>query len=273
MHFPQSVSSYCHFDNITHVFSHENACKIARAAQKTLCKLGTALAINIAFRYIFTACLIPHSTVVLTVCAFALSIYVITLVAQRCLAHKKVHLFLNDVSRSTWVNALSLKLNHLIHEKGHAFAASLSFIDASPEIAVTYSKGSTTYAISNGLTRFGTFLGEQRALLFITAAGLFSPIFCTVAEFALAHGIADSYPNLSEILTDHGFSQLAETLLYGASAYFTSPFNFQHDFIKLWQLGNIHPAVMLSVLLVLPLAEYCLLNAYKQINDPPQKIV
>lgn len=234
--------------------------KITEVACYVLQKFGQALVINLSIRIAFGVFLVQQATVIESVVILSLTVWIVIKLAQYFFQGKEIPLLFNSIARSTFVTSLTFKLNNYIHEYGHVLGAYFSFIDSKPEVFANYNEGSTSYIISNGLTRFGQFLGEQRARLFVTAAGLTSPIFFTMAEFAIAHGIIDSYPNLSEILVDHGFSQLAHAAYYGLSSFVAYEGQLENDFIQLWQLGDIHPFVSITLMLAIPLAEICLLK-------------
>lgn len=250
-------------NKIINVIYNKQLFKITSVACYVLKKFTLALALNIAIRCAFSAFLIPQASVIATAVAF-LTAFVITKIAQYYFKNASIPIWMQELSLPACATSLSFRINNFIHEYGHYIAARLSFIDAKPEVFVNYNQGATSYIISNGLTRFGRFLGEQRALLFITAAGLMTPIFCTIAEFAMAHGLYDSCPDLSEFFIDHGFSQLASAFYYGASAFFSYEGQLENDFILLWQIGEIHPLISITLMLAVPLAEICLFKYLEQ---------
>ncbi len=235
-------------------------------------RLALSLSINLALRYTFAAFLVPISQLVLVISCVALMILISTEIVKRI---KKLPSFylIEAIARPIFINTATLKLNCLIHEMGHACAASLLFVKANPEITATFTTGRTAYAVSYGLTALGKVLSRSSALLAITAAGLLTPSLCCIAEFAFAERLITYHPQLSAFLIDHGLSQLAQTLLYGMTTFFASNSDLQHDFINLWQLGGLHPMILLLLIVGLPLMQLFLLNYRRQARDSATKLV
>ncbi len=248
--------------------------KISRVANHVFIHLGTALAINLAFDFAFGVLALPFSVHVLTIaCATSLVIVIAIKIGKLAYAHfnqKALNPLPSPLEQFTsWsdsiakglahlsiVNTLLLKPSILIHECGHALAAMTCFVKASPTVVVKWATGLTEYNISYGLTRFGGFLGEEAAKLFVTAAGLFTPALFALGEFGLAHGLHESYPWVSDVLNYHGLSQLLNLGLYGISAFFSSQMALAHDFIYLWVIGGLHPAIPIAILVAIPLCAF-----------------
>jgi hypothetical protein len=166
---------------------------------------------------------------------------------------------LGHLARLSLINTLTLKLNHYIHEGGHAGAALLSFVQAKPVITANSIFGQTECTLTHGLTSFGKLLGKERAKLFVTASGLIVPILCAMAEFAAAHQLKH-HSTWHQLLHYHGISQVAELLFYSLSALWASPDRLDHDCIRLWKMGNIHPLIPMTLMIALPLAEVIMLT-------------
>jgi hypothetical protein len=167
------------------------------------------------------------------------------------------------IAQLSIINTLLLKPSNLIHECGHAIAAMTCFVKASPKIVVKWATGMTEYYSSYGLTKFGGFLGEETAKLFVTAAGLFAPALFALGEFGLAHGLHESHPWISDALNYHGLSQLFNLGLYGISAFFSSNMALANDFMYLWYMGDIHPLIPMVLLVGIPL---CAFAAFKYLE-------
>ena len=239
--------------------AHKTGSKIAEIAQTALCQLALAFAINAAAKLVLGAVFTPPVVNVM-LCAIPIIFLAlaITQYAYRHLNNGAIPAWAEKISgyaaRSAIVTALTLKLNHYIHEWGHGAAALATYIKADPKVYVDAAGGSTSYAISYGLTGFGKLLGAQRALLFVTAAGLMTPIFTAMAEFFVAHGLSEKCPVLSELLVAHGLSQLAETIVYGLYHFPSYHGDLQHDYLKMWEMG-IHPLIPIALAIALPLAQ------------------
>ena len=164
--------------------------KIREVAKSALAQLVVSFSVNVAFCAIFGSFFNASQHDVLSVLlAAALASWAIRAVWQRCYPHGTARFegwdkWSGHLARCSLVNTLTLKLNRLIHEWGHAGAAWMTFIQANPEIVANCKQGSTSYAISYGLTPLGKALGEERALIFTTAAGLALPVLCAMAELA-----------------------------------------------------------------------------------------
>lgn len=159
------------------------------------------------------------------------------------------------LSRISIVNTVGLAgPNIVIHESGHALAASALFKNAQPLIEIDpFNGGATSYAISYGLTRWGNFLGQRQAMLVIAAAGLIASTIFALFEFGLAHKLQHSYPLLSQYLNLHGISQILNEVIYGLTAFFADKIELGHDFIYLWQMGEIHPLIPIALIIAIPL--------------------
>jgi hypothetical protein len=269
--FPEIYHSF-----VSKVLTEETFNHITQVANKVFLHLATSLSINAFFYLAFGALAFPISATVLTIACGASLAFVIALK----LGHVAYHVFhpktptINSSPKSSIgslassladfsiVNTLTLQASLYIHEAGHAIAAITCFIQANPTVLVKWASGLTQYNISFGLTKFGGWLGEQTARLFITAAGLFTPSLFALAEFSLAYGLHNSYPWISDMLNYHGLSQLLNVGLYGISALFTSKMAL-NDFSYLWFVGQIHPAIAVALLVGIPV---CAFLAFKYLE-------
>ncbi len=162
--FPQLLPSFV---------NRETAQKIGAIAQEALSQLVVALAVNVTARIVLGALFTP---IVVNAVLCALPVILLTLVvikiAHRCFEGSAPMATLNAwaekisgyAARSAIATALTLKLNHFIHEWGHGAAALMTYIKANPQVHFDAAGGGTDYAFSYGLTRFGKLLGEQRAM-------------------------------------------------------------------------------------------------------------
>jgi hypothetical protein len=104
--------------------------------------------------------------------------------------------------------------------------------------------------ISNGLTRFGQLLGKERSILFVTAAGPFTGVASGFTEIVCSRLIGNNHPLIGELLNDHGFAQIMDAMVYSMSTFATSKMHLGHDFMRLWQVGGIHPSIPLTLMLM-----------------------
>ena len=159
---------------------NEQDVRIRHSAQIALFKLGSALTLNHAALTFIATDLSLVNTAMLGVGLFqvalvAASIYLTTQMI--------FHVYQGSVSSSQNIwevihSCLSGKLEHLslfsiinliqiagplfwLHESGHALAAMACFLKANPKVRVfPFFRGDTEFAISNGFTFFGRFLGK-----------------------------------------------------------------------------------------------------------------
>lgn len=257
----------------SHYVSNETMEKISAVASNVFVELAVALSVNLAFNAAMGFFILPASAHLMTTLAVAATVTVLAVTvikvwrscyppdtkpSQQNIDAVAQHTedAAKGIARLSIVNTLTIKMTHYIHEFGHAGAAMLCYVGANPEIIVRWYEGSTEYVTSHGLTKFGEYLGEFNALLFVTAAGLCTPVVCAMTEFAVAHQIHENHPVISEILNYHGLSQLINVGIYGLSAFFTSKMILQNDFILLWVVGEIHPLIPIALIIGLPLCEY-----------------
>lgn len=152
-------------------------------------------------------------------------------------------------------------LQTAIHESGHALMALCCFLKARPEISLfPFEGGSTSYAVSYGLTPFGALLGKERALVLIAASG----IMATTASALLALGAADQlekkYPKVAKCLTYQSAANLLIDIEYGRRAFLTSRDDLAHDFVYMWEYGKIHPLIPMFLIAAIPLSYYAYLK-------------
>jgi len=249
--------------------------KIRSVAHSAITELAAALTLNIAFNVAFGYFMLPISAHLMTdLCKKALmavgamqivklwkACFPQTLNPNQETEKNPINFFTRiengsrSLARLSIVNTATLKLSHYIHEFGHAGAALLCYLKADPDIIVRWYEGLTEYNISYGLTKFGEFLGEHYRLLFVTSAGLFTPVLCAMTEFAVAHHIHEKHPLISEMLNCHGISQILNLALYGYHAFIVPKSMLQNDFIFLWVMGDINPLIPISLIVAIPLCE------------------
>lgn len=154
-----------------------------------------------------------------------------------------------------WINLAGL--GSWIHEMGHATAAHLLYHRPAAVIElIPFIGGATSYTRYWGLTRLGEAFGSYGTNLVIGAAGTGCSLLVAMGELAFAAYQRESHPQLADWATYHGLSLLLNELLYGFSAFGTSlAASPGHDFLFLYEMGGIHPAVAISLLIALPSLE------------------
>ncbi len=251
--------------------------KVSATAKRVLIELAIALSLNIAILAITAT---PLSIPILaTAAATALVGIIIKLVLEHHFKEKAISLkpitskitpIAEVTGRLAIVNAVGLSsINIFIHESGHALAAKLCFLKPNIKMHIApYQGGTTTYSVSNGLTRIGQFLGKQMSILVATAAGIaFSTLFA-MAEIGLAFALQHKAPQVSLTLNCHAISQIFNEVIYGLSA-FTLPFSSAHDFTTLWYSGGIHPLIPIALMIGLPLAQFAILQVISFLRKSP----
>lgn len=283
-----SCSSYdVGTSTLSKIFSKATFDKISSVATHVFFQLATALALNLAFDFAFGVLILPISAHLLTIaCAASLAVVIAIKVGKCIYEHFKTKPesstaeapksqensstlhedIAKGVAQFSLVNTLLLKPSILIHECGHALAAVTCFVKASPKMVIKWASGLTEYSISNGLTKFGSFLGEEMARVFVTAAGLVFPAVFALVEFSLAFGLNEKHPWLSDLLNYHGLSQLLNLGLYGISALASSKMALAHDFIYMWTFAEIHPLILTAILVGIPLCAFIIFKYFEHNN-------
>jgi hypothetical protein len=241
------------------------ASRVSPLARDTLIKLGIAISINCLIMTFFAVPFgVPITLAWMNHALLLSAFYAIPKVAfDMYFQHRTKDLLtkgVNEIAGFSIVNSLGLGgLNPWIHELGHALAAISLF--KRPEVSIIvkpFSHGETSYYVSNGLTRLGQMLGKEKCILFTTAAGIMASTLFGMTEFACAYGIQDRYPTLSHWMNYHALSQIMNDVVYGMTAFIARRSDLSHDFVRLWQTGQIHPLIPISLMIALPLLEVAL---------------
>lgn len=152
----------------------------------------------------------------------------------------------------------------VIHEAGHAAAASLLYKGAKPQITVMPLQGGMTSYWVNGLTKIGRFFGEKGSRLIVAGAGPAAAVLADTIQIGVAHVVKKSHPTLSRYLKITAIFSLIGHTLYAFSA-FTATKIVGHDFAVLWA-GGIHPMVSIVTMVGLPIIVKLGLCAYDHIR-------
>lgn len=233
--------------------------KIGPVAKRALLELAAALLVNVGVMA-FSAT--PLSLPLLSVAILTAFIAVILKTSWQLYVQKNTG---STVVSDTGVHLARMSLmnvcglagpNIAIHEGGHALAALSLFRQAQPEIRISpFRGGQTSFVVSEGVSKLGKLFGEKGSLLFVGAAGMMASTIFAMIEFATAFAIQDQFPKISQFLTYHGISQLLNEIIYGITALIMHIPDLSHDFVRLWELGGIHPIIPIALMIALPLLE------------------
>ncbi len=239
------------------------AARISPIALKALLELGVAISLNlVVLSFIVNPLTAPLSIVFLNPMLIASFATVVVKTAWEIYnsSPSKGDTFTDGVrglAKTSIANCAGLAGPiPAIHECGHVIAASALFKE--PNIKVTinpFKGGNTSYTVSKGLTKVGEFLGKENAILLTTAAGFMASTFFAMFEFGLAYHLKEQYPNLSECLNHHAIAQILNDVVYALTTFFTHQSNLGHDFMRLWQVGGVHPLIPIAFMIILPLIE------------------
>ncbi|MCE5315854.1 MAG: hypothetical protein LLG04_00645 [Parachlamydia sp.] len=152
----------------------------------------------------------------------------------------------------------------VIHEAGHAAAASLLYQNAKPQITVNPLQGGMTSYWVNGLTKTGRFFGEKGSRLIVAGAGPAAAVLADTIQIGVAHVVNKSHPTLSRYLKITAIFSLIGHTFYAFSA-FTATKIVGHDFAVLWA-GGINPIVSIIAMVGLPIIVKLGLCAYDHIR-------
>lgn len=154
----------------------------------------------------------------------------------------------------------------LIHEGGHALAASALYQNPKPKIEILPFKGGVTSWYMTPLSKLGEFFGAKNSRLIVSAAGPAAGILASTVELGIAHSCRKKHPRLSRYLNVMAIVNIAQHVLYAASAFAVKNAP-GHDFVFLW-LGGIHPVASIVTMVALPLIVKGSLFLYDHLRKP-----
>lgn len=140
----------------------------------------------------------------------------------------------------------------LVHEYSHLLAVNALFKDARPTITLGFSPRCTFFASARHLTKWGRYLGYNRSLAVISAAGPLGSTLTSCTLIALAHRLPVTSIRLKCHLYAMAIQSVANHVLYALSAFWNVG-QLSHDFVAIWFRAGIHPLVSACFLLALPL--------------------
>lgn len=150
---------------------------------------------------------------------------------------------LNDVFHGT-----------LVHECGHAIAASILFENSNSKIEIYPFQGGLHSFKARYLSPWGEMFGRQRSLTIVTAAGPIFAIFEATFFVAASHLVKDSHPQLRVYLLQMSFQRICKHVAYALSALMREARKSKnHDFYQLWQRAGIHPLAAATMMIAIPL--------------------
>ncbi len=158
----------------------------------------------------------------------------------------------------------------LIHEGGHALAASLLYKNAQARVVIDFPFEGSTSFINRGLSVIGSSLGSSGAKILVAAAGPLAIVSTVSVVILVAMRIHKSHPKLSKYLYFSSLFSLIYNVRYALSALIVSVAVLDHDFVQLSNHG-IHPLVAAGAMLAIPAIVamvYCKLK--KSFNSSPK---
>jgi len=139
----------------------------------------------------------------------------------------------------------------LVHEVGHATAASLLFKNSHPRIQVFPFQGGVTKYMPQELSTIGKHVGLKNAFLITAAAGAGFTVLSSIAMIASAHFLKKNHPETARYLHMCAAFAIFNECLYALSSFFMS--SPGHDFAALRMIGGINPLTCVATMIAVPL--------------------
>lgn len=159
---------------------------------------------------------------------------------------------LNYLVPTSFSAITSASTDVLVHEAGHAAAASLLFTNARPSITVEpFSGGYTRYFIS-GLTELGKKIGFRNSDMIVSAAGSATAVAFGAVLLSGSYLVQDSHPELSRYLFISSLVNITNHAIYALSVLWTPLTNTGHDFVYLG-LHGVSPLLACGIIVAVPI--------------------
>jgi len=170
---------------------------------------------------------------------------------QDSLRNKKIDWIANRICAISFAFRTMRLLETLIHELGHALAATNLYKNARVFIEIyPFEGGTTSYSISH-LNSLGCIIGKTQARFFTTISGpLLSLVFSSILLKASTQ-IKKDTPQLSYYLESSALMNFYTNANYAFSAL-KAPLELSHDFVYLSAVG-IHPLVATIIIIAIPI--------------------
>jgi len=230
---------------------------IRDVAKRCLVELGVSLAIG-AVSFFFTASLLHGALLfaaiaVQTICNAALR-YARALAEREPQSEesRKIAAACAYLCPTTFAYLTAVNAQSLIHESGHAAAASLLFKEANPQITLTPCLGGLTRYSATHLSALGQKVGRSKTLLLVTLMGPVSTLFVSAVAMAVGLAIGGKFPELGTYLEGVGRGNFYAHAFYAVTALLSSPPSSAHDFVRLGSYG-IHPLAAAIAILAVPI--------------------
>lgn len=168
----------------------------------------------------------------------------------------------------TLVTAANLAYPYFfIHESGH-YACAKAFFKEKDQYYFKPHKinihpfvlGETSYTASLGLTTIGQWLGKERSMMIITAAGSLASTIYSCAAIILASRLT----SLSHILTLHAMAQTIQELIYQTGFFKVRGYPSNHDLSTLNREHGIHPAIPIIFTVAAPIITHTIAKIWKK---------
>lgn len=237
-------------------FSPELSERVKRAA----CHAFRQLAVSLVF-IAAAACFAPTMATITTMVSLALLSALVTGIVEFIFnfndpkkARGPEKTIANYAQAYVFVQTVDGCRDTLVHESGHALAASCLFKNANPKITVNVSSGNCRYYASpKQLTSIGKWLGMSSSRAVISAAGPVASLLCSCVLLTTSHFLPERYQTVKAYLNMMTIQSVVRHIVYALSACFASVVVKGHDFHNLWMLAGIHPVVSALCILAVPL--------------------
>ncbi len=156
----------------------------------------------------------------------------------------------DHASAMSFGNFYMMTAGALVHEGGHALAATLLYHNAQPQVVITgLGEGFTSW---NGsiLSSVGASVGRKTAEFLVHGGGSLISLVIATGFIVTAFSLRQSHPEVSRVLLWSGIISLLQHLAYAISSFLSEVPG--HDFIALWGLG-LHPVLSILILVGVPL--------------------
>jgi hypothetical protein len=102
------------------------------------------------------------------------------------------------------------------------------------------------------LTKFGKYLGANRSIALVTAAGAALTLLVSSIVLWIGLKLKKSNPETSIYLATYAMSDFAQHAYYALSALWSPGDNMSHDFVRLHSFG-LHPLIAAVGIIAIPI--------------------
>ena len=228
---------------------------IKEIAFKALGELAVSLCIGyavsffvapVAIGYIFSTILVQSLGSFAIRCVQA---YFLPRVSQ---GPKSLLMWLTELRAGLFAQSSGHYAQTLIHEGGHALGSYLVYQDPKPEIQINPGSGGMTSFSGEKLTKFGKYLGANRSLALVTAAGAALTLLVSSIVLWIGIKLKKTHTETNLYLATYAMSDFTQHAYYAISALWASADIVSHDFVRLRAFG-LHPLIAAVGIIAIPL--------------------